>query len=416
MNDIGQPGLAGFGVGIAPQLPAGMSELPGTRDVHSKEYGNYRFSDGSVMVWIPAFLFRIAPKRSALQVQGVDIQSPEEFIDSDDARRLGFVRHRAFVNGGRPQPGVFVDKYLCSNHKGIASAVPWAAPLSSAPRGTLDKVDFTALIGFPPAALHGALAAAKTRGESFFCNTRFIRSAMALLAMAHGQASTSQAVCAWWRRDGPWGPRGCNNGQLGDVDEPTLFYQSDSNGEHAGAALTGSASRPAMVSHNGQACGVMDLAGPMWEVELGLTSDGRDWYALAPHCDVARLQGGHASSTDAWGIQALQTHYQRLGPRMGALTENPVATSMGSAQVVLRSVDDGLDGVCAGLGIPLGQGTGGHPSFGHDGLWARHCPDAALLSGGHWASGKAAGIWAMSITDSRQASIVGAGFRSARYL
>ena len=416
LNDIGQPGLAGFGAGIAAQLPRGMTELEGTRDVHSPEYGNYRFSDGSVMVWIPAFLYRIAPAGSNRQIQRVEVKPPEDFIDAEDVRRLGFVWHRAFFNGGALQPGVFVDKYLCSNLNGVASSVPMAVPLSSGLRGRLEKADFTALVGFPSAALHGALAAAKTRGESFFCNTRFIRSALALLAMAHGQACGSTSVCAWWRREGPLGPRGCNNGQLGDVDDPTVLYLGDNNGEHWGAALTGSANRPAMVSHNGQACGVMDLAGPMWEMELGLTSDGRDWYALAPHCDVAQLQGGHTISKDAWGAPGLLEHYQRLGPRAGALLETPVATSMGSDQVVLRSVDSGLDAVCTGLGIPLLQGVGGHSSFGHDGIWAKHCVDAALLSGGHWASGKAAGIWALSITDSRQASIVGAGFRSARYL
>ena len=58
---IGIPGQLGFGVGVCPGdiLPAGFTPLPGYADLVSPNYGNYQFRDGSVMVWVPKFFYRI---------------------------------------------------------------------------------------------------------------------------------------------------------------------------------------------------------------------------------------------------------------------------------------------------------------------------------------------------------------------
>jgi hypothetical protein len=58
VNNIGVPGQQGFGVGIAPELPAGFSRLFGTEDPASADYGNYLYSDGSVMCYVPAFFYK----------------------------------------------------------------------------------------------------------------------------------------------------------------------------------------------------------------------------------------------------------------------------------------------------------------------------------------------------------------------
>src|SRR5690606_4265003 len=47
VNHIGSPGTMGFGVGICPSPPPGMSYTDGTFAVSSPEYGNYQYSDGS---------------------------------------------------------------------------------------------------------------------------------------------------------------------------------------------------------------------------------------------------------------------------------------------------------------------------------------------------------------------------------
>ena len=59
INHIGFAGQAGFGVGICPTPPAGYTPMPGCTDPASANYGNYQYSDGSMICWIPTFYFRL---------------------------------------------------------------------------------------------------------------------------------------------------------------------------------------------------------------------------------------------------------------------------------------------------------------------------------------------------------------------
>lgn len=60
-NLIGTPGEIGFGVGVCPAniLPAGFTPMQGYQDPSSPNYGNYQYKDGSIMVWIPQFYYRM---------------------------------------------------------------------------------------------------------------------------------------------------------------------------------------------------------------------------------------------------------------------------------------------------------------------------------------------------------------------
>src|SRR3546814_9698207 len=57
-NEIGTAGAMGFGVGGCPALPLGCTPLGGN-DRTDQSYGNYRYQDGSILVWVPAFYYRI---------------------------------------------------------------------------------------------------------------------------------------------------------------------------------------------------------------------------------------------------------------------------------------------------------------------------------------------------------------------
>ena len=61
-NLIGIPGQMGFGVGICPlaNLPTGMTPMAGYDQLGHDNYGNYQFTDGSVMIWVPKFYYRYA--------------------------------------------------------------------------------------------------------------------------------------------------------------------------------------------------------------------------------------------------------------------------------------------------------------------------------------------------------------------
>jgi hypothetical protein len=268
LNNIGAEGLAGFGVGICPSLPAGFTGLPGYQDPLSSNYGNYIFTDGSVMVWVPAFYYRIGhasnPGFARWALNSIDVLPYSAFADVATANVAGYALHRAFYNAGAIQAGVFVDKYQCSNNSGTASSLRYGNPLST----NAAHNPIGALTGAPANNYGGVLAAAKTRGSRFFAATRFVHAALAMLATAHGQAAASAGPCAWWKSTGNVGPRGCNNNALGDSDESLVKYQSDG---YSNCGKTGSGSPLAMVTHNGQDCGIADVNGNMLQVSWGVT-------------------------------------------------------------------------------------------------------------------------------------------------
>jgi hypothetical protein len=129
-NSIGAPGAQGFGVGICPALPVGYSALYGATDPASNNYGNYQYSDGSVMVWVPAFYYKVGTDTNGLAINRVDVKPYISFADVATANADGYALHRAFYNAGAVQLGVFVDKYQCSNNAGVASSVKNGNPLS----------------------------------------------------------------------------------------------------------------------------------------------------------------------------------------------------------------------------------------------------------------------------------------------
>ena len=268
INDIGVMGYTGFGVGICPELPDGYSELEGTRVVGSENWGNYKYSDGSIQCWIPAFWGRIGhpsnPTYATYGVNSVDIKPFAYFADVAAANAAGYFLPRCFIDGGEIKSGFFIDKYICSNNGGIASSIKNGNPLSSA----ADHNPFAGLNGAPSNNYGGAWAAAKTRGAAFFVTSRFIYSALALLSLAHGQAGAN-ASCAWYDSTQTINfPKGCNNNALKDTNDIAVTYTSDG---YSKCGKTGSGVPFAKTTHNGQACGIADLNGLMWEVSQGVT-------------------------------------------------------------------------------------------------------------------------------------------------
>ena len=266
-NNIGTPGSQGFGVGVCPVPPTGYAAMPGTADSASDNYGNYTYVDGSVMVWVPRFYYRIgslaSPLYGAYGANAIDIVGDSAFRSEADANSAGYALHRAFFDGG-PQLGFFVDKYQCSNNGGIASSIRYGAPLSTAAVHN----PISALDGAPSLTYGGTIAAAHTRGGTFHPCSIFIYGALAMLSMAHGQAATASTWCAWYDATGVSNfPKGCNNNALRDSNDASVLYVSDG---YSNCGQTGSGTPFAKTTHNGQACGIADLNGNMYEVSLGV--------------------------------------------------------------------------------------------------------------------------------------------------
>ena len=276
VNHIGTPGKADFGVGIAPSLPSGFSKLAGTDNPYSSEYGNYRFSDGSIMVWIPAFYFRLGhsgnPTFATYGVNSIDIKPLSTYATEAAANAEGYYLHRAFKNAGANQAGFFRDKYDCSNNSGTASSIALTAPVVSGP-GT-GQTGFSACTanGQTPANNYGgAIAAAKSRGSRFFPESIFMADALARISEAHAQAAVNATNCAWWAASGVSAPRGNNNNALRDTNDTSVVFTTAGAGVSASFALTGSGVPFAKTTHNGQANGITDVAGNIWKINIGMT-------------------------------------------------------------------------------------------------------------------------------------------------
>lgn len=282
-NRIGEPGRAGFGVGICPpdQLPADFTPLSGYTDPTNANYGNYQYIDGSIMVWIPKFYYRIAhaenPTYGVHGVNSVDIRGIDVYASTAAANADEYALHRAFIDGGVEKDGFFVDKYKISKvAKGsgfVGASIQNGNPISTAAAHNQISDLSSVTSGNIYASM---IEAAKGRSGAngvydansiFFCCSRFIHAALALLSLAHGQASTATTYCAWY--NGTYNfPKGCNDDALGDINDATIDYVSDG---YSNCGKTGSGTPFAKTTHNGQACGVADLNGLIYEVSIGIT-------------------------------------------------------------------------------------------------------------------------------------------------
>lgn len=422
VNNIGVPGQQGFGVGIAPELPSGMAKLYGTEDPASQNYGNYVYTDGSVMVYVPAFYYKVGTGANGVAINVIDVKPFATYASVADANAAGYALHRAFYNNGTIRPGVFVDKYLCSNNGGVASSLKNGIVLSSAQRGSIANTAFATLTGAPANAFYGAIAAAKTRGSNFFCSSIFIFKMLALLSTAHGSASTSTTFNAWYSSGSTNFPKGCNNNALGDAQDATIAYVNDGNGTNT-CGKTGSANFMAKTAHNGQMNGVVDLNGIVWEITPGLTQSASDpatgrFYVLKTSANMAAVTGGNSLATDLWGATGLAALYDDLGV-MNSFTGYAVnfsdrAITMGSASQVLSNATSGTAWQMTAAGIPLV--SGGSNQFGNDILYDYSTADMCPLCGGDWVDSSNAGVWSLILSLSRASSADNFGFRSALYL
>ena len=285
MYSVGTPGAFGFGVGVCPaeNLPTNLTPLPGCATVGHDNYGNYvHVLNGSVWVFIPVCYLRENDARNPTYAKyapnDLDIRGTDVFATKAAAVAAGYRLHRAFVDGGMDQVGVFVGKYKSSK---VAQGSGWiAAPVKNG-LPLSDAADHNPIAGITACSsnnhyqfLDAAKGIDSANGEfnqssAYFEASVFIADLVAKLAQAQGQAATSTAACAWFDPAGAVNfPKGCNNNALKDTNDATVTYQSDG---YSNCGKTGSGALFAKTTHNGQNCGVADINGLMWEVLIGMT-------------------------------------------------------------------------------------------------------------------------------------------------
>ena len=415
INHIGTAGQQGFGVGIAPSLPTNMAKLYGTEDPASDNYGNYQYSDGSIMCYVPAFYYKYGTGANGFALNVCDVKAFSYFADVATANAAGYALHRAFYNGGSIRPGFFVDKYLVSRNGSIASSLKNGVVLSSAIRGGLTDTPFS-ILGQAD-AFYGAIGVARTRGASFHPKTLFQNAALALLSLAHGSASAGTTYNAWYSASSTNYPKGNNNNALGDTNDAAIAYTWDGNATYAGCGKTGSANFFAKTTHNGQNCGVADLNGLVWEITpFGLTSNGTNFYLLNTSVDVNTITASNTLATDCWGATGLAAMYTSIGTTYGSLTASSSNKTFGSAAQVLSEATSGTAWAMAGAGVPLVGGVGGSNQFGNDYMLDYRPNEMCPLVGGGWGNSSLAGVWALLCNTGRAGAFDGYGLRAACYL
>ena len=431
---IGVQGEAGFGVGACnpARLPPGMSERPGTHDITTVrttgEYGNYQTANGSIMVFVPRFYYRIgstsSPRYAAYGANAIDIAGIDTFATQAAANAAGYAMPRAFIDGGQTLEGFFIDKYLASKDgnascKSIANADPISLTTNASYNPSNGMTGCTGILA-------DAVVLGRARGTGFHCASIFQYAALALLSLAHGQAATSIAHCAWYDANGVTNfPKGCNNGSLSDVNDSSVTYAAS----YSTKPKTRATANFAKTTHNGQESGVADINGSMWQMVIGVTSPGSsatdtaqiangDAYVLKTSASLADLTGGWNGTSDAWGNASnLSSKYDLVSGLM------PWGSTVGAfyfgngANQVFSGALSGTDWLRTACGIQKdnnAMSASGTNQFGNDYCYQYNRANLSPLASGAWNDGANAGVFCRDWVSGRGVGVVSAGFRVAR--
>ena len=434
---IGTQGGQGFGVGEYPHsLPSWITAMSGTSDPASANYGNYQGADGSVMVFVPKFFYRIghtsSPRYATYGLNAVDIVGIETFASEAAANAAGYALHRAFIDGGSVKSGFFVDKYLASkNGSTSCRSVKDNIPISlNSSAGYTNSNGMVTSEGTCTGILADAVLLSRSRGVGTFnVASIFMYDALATLSLAHGQASTSATHCAWYDATNNF-PKGCNNGSLADANDSSVTFVTAGDSGMTAKPKTGSGSPFAKTTHNGQACGVADLNGPMWQAMPGVTNAGTsatdttqktngDAYVLKPSVALASLTHGWNGTDDAWGNAAnLATKYDLISGFFpwGSATGS-VYFGNGSNQVFsgATSGTSYLRKCCGVQETTAGTSASGTNQFGADECYQYNRANLFPLASGSWNSAANAGVFSRNLLNSRSSGNPYFGFRAAAY-
>lgn len=377
---IGKPGTYGFGVGAlrTSDLPTDWTALPGHEDPTSPNYGNYLDPLGSHMVFIPRFYYKWSGNTPLVSATPA----------------TGYVLHEAFRFCAK---GFFRDKTHMANIGGKPLAKLGAAPMSTSAANN----PISALTGAPDNTYLGMVGVPKLRTQDHHLETLFESNALAILALAHSSASTNTAVCAY-KDVLPYLPKGNNNNALRDTNDANVQFASAGNVTYPACALTGSGFPFAKTTHNGQACGVADVNGNMWRVNIGLTklneTDGI-FKILKTSINPNSITTANVHNTanyDDLDLTALMSSATQGWINIGNGVEQVFDFTTDTTSLALRAS-------AAGIPLATGVSAGGTNTFG-DGFYRYWRTNMLPLVGGDWRHGFYAGVFARSVNTASSPS------------
>lgn len=428
------PNNPGAGMGLCPDAnwlaTLGLSAMTGTTDQAHENWGTYQHANGGVSGFIPKFYYREGdPADPAYATYGANtltIKGIDTFSGEVAANIAGYALHRAFINNGVEVPGFFVDKYLASKD-GTSSckSIKNGNPISLATNASYNPSNgMTGCTGI----LADAVVLARARGAGWNAELAFQRDALAKITRWIAQHSTSTTYCAWYDPSGVTNfPKGCNTA-LKDVNDATVTFTSAGAGD-VDKPLTGSASNLAKTTHNGQACGIADVNGAMYQVLLGVTMAGTsatdttaittgDAYVLKRSARHANLTGGFGGTTDAWGTtSSLTTNYDLINGFLPWKSATGWEYFGNGSNQVFSGATSGTDYLrsCSGIANTTGMSAAGTNQFGTDGSYRYGRANLFPYASGYWSSAAGAGVFFRGWHYLRSSDSYGAGFRCAAY-
>ncbi len=433
---IGTQGGQGFGVGEYPgTLPSGFSAMTGTSDKASANYGNYQYSDGSIMVFVPRFYYRIgntdSPRYATYGANAIDIVGIETFATEAEANAAGYAMHRAFKDGGADKSGFFIDKYMASKNgttscKSVKNGVPISLTTNT---NYTNSNGMTTGEGSCTGVLADAVLLARSRGVGTFnVASVFMYSALAMLSLAHAQASSNTTYCAWYDATNNF-PKGCNK-SLADVNDAGVKYTSAGDSGSSSKPKTGSGSPFAKTTHNGQECGVADLNGSMYQVMLGITNAGTsdtdttqktngDAYVLKTSVALSSLTHGFNGTNDAWGDETnLATKYDLETGLFPWSNATGFVRFGNGANQVFSGATSGIGWKRTACGIQdstSGTSSEGTNQFGNDGCIQYNRANMLVISADAWDNATRSGVFFRSWSFYRSQNSYFIGFRAGAY-
>lgn len=431
---IGIQGTKGFGVAPTDQPFAllGLAEMTGTNDPTSDNYGNYIHTNGSIVCWLPKSYYRVghpdSPRYATYGENALDFEGTDVFSNEAVANAAGYVLPRVFINAGKEQPGVFVDKYMNSKDGNTSSK----SIFGGVPISLTSDTSFTISNGMTNCTgiLADAVVLSRARGARWNATSAFIYGYLALVSVAQAQAATSTADVAWYDPTGVKNyPKGCNNNALSDVDDTSVVYVTAGDSGNANKPKTGATVGFAKTTHNGSANGVADLNGGIWEVTIGITNFGSSAtattaitndtiYVLKHSTDIATLTGGWNGVTDVWGDAAnLATKYDVVS------SPHPLGSSTGTVywgngtNAVFQNEANGASRDICGF-IPknaTATSATGANIFGNDYFSKNNRQNMVSLACGGWNDSAKAGVFAHEFGSLRSTNATSSGFRASAY-
>lgn len=383
-STIGIAGQQGFGVGVYGGDPAdltamGLAPMEGCENPNSENYGNYIHTNGSVMVFIPAFCYRIGNKSAPSYSR--DAENALEIRDASEGEGDGWILHRAFIDGGQQKLGFFIDKYICSYAPNPINA------MVSVKNGDNMKMN-TVIMGIPgtSGSIYDAITLGRSRGEHYSCVTCFQWSAISMLSLAHGQAATDSRFCGWF--DSKYSsnfPKGNNfDATLKDVNDTSVEWAANGDASVKYIGKTGSGAPFNKTTHNGQNCGVTDVNGSQWQVAIGcvVPSDTDVWVmkeSIKAH-DLTKDNRNNSELFDTGLRLTYSTGNRHWGPR-----------------AFFTDSSTGYRALCGIL--PKYANLYLSSLFGADTIELDGVDDIALVVAGFCDRGASAGIWARANFD-----------------